>query len=126
MTLRKPLITKSGCSQTHSLGKVRGTKVMEAFGLSNVYYVLSLSRANKVMVGDQNHHPQTHPSERNLLGDQTRRIAGPADSHRDVLSPCLYSVICYGLSNGPSTFLDCHGVSGKVGQFSNPCTYSCE
>ena len=30
------------------------------------------------------------------------------------------------LEQWPSTFLDCHGVSGKVGQFSNPCTCSCE
>ena len=41
-------------------------------------------------------------------------------------SPCLNSTIWYGLSNGPSTSLDCHGVCGKVGQFSNPHTCSCE
>ena len=29
--------------------------------------------------------------------------------------PSLYSAIHYGLGNNSSTFLDCHGVSGKVG-----------
>ena len=105
----------SGCSQIHGLVKVRGTGVMEAFGLSDIYYILSLSRADEVMVDDQNHHPQMHPSEGNLSGGQTRRAVGPADSHRDVLAPCLNSAIYYGLNNSPSTFLNCHGVSSKVG-----------
>ena len=77
----------SSCSQTHGLGKVRGTEVMEAFGLSNAYYVLGLWRANGVAVDDQNHHPQMHPLEWNFSGDQTGRVVGPADSHRDVLVP---------------------------------------
>ena len=83
----------SGHSQTHSLGKVKGTEVIEAFGLSNIYYVLSLLRANGVMVDDQNHHPQMHPSEGNFLGDQTKRVVGLADSHRDILVPCLNLMI---------------------------------
>ena len=77
----------SGCSQTHSLGKVKGTKVIEAFGLSNVYYVLDLLRADGVTVDNQNHHLQMHPSEGNFSGDQTRRVVGPVDSHGDILSP---------------------------------------
>ena len=60
---------------------------MEAFSLSDVYYILSLLRANGVIVDGQNHHPQMHPSEGNFLGDQTRRVVGPADSHRDILVP---------------------------------------
>ena len=51
----------SGHSQTYGLGKVKGTKVIEAFGLSDAYCVLSLWRANGAMVDDQNHHPQMHP-----------------------------------------------------------------
>ena len=105
----------SGHSQTHGPGKVRGTEVMEAFGLSNICYILCLLRANDVMVDDQNHHPQMHPSEGNLLGDQTGRVVGLVDSHGDVLVPHLNLAIWYGLSNGPSNFLDCHGVSAKVG-----------
>ena len=77
----------SGHSQTHGLGKVKGTKVMEAFGLSDVFYILGLLGANEMMVDDWNHHPQTHPSEGNLSGDQTRRVVGPADSHGDILAP---------------------------------------
>ena len=77
----------SGCSQTHSLGKVKGTEVTEAFGLSDTCYIPSLWRADGVMVDDQNHHPQMHPLEGNFLGDQTRRVVGLADSHGDVLVP---------------------------------------
>ena len=73
-------------SQTHSLGKVRVTEVIESFGLSDIYYVLSLLRADGVTV-DWNHHPQMHPSEGNFLGDQTGRVVGPADSHGDVMVP---------------------------------------
>ena len=40
--------------------------------------------------------------------------------------PHLHLMVCYGLGNGSSTFLDCHMVSSKVGQFSNPCTCSSE
>ena len=50
------------CSQTHDPGKVKGTKVMEAFGLSDVYCILGLSGADGVMVDDHSHHPQRHPS----------------------------------------------------------------
>ena len=77
----------SSHSQTHSLGKVKGTKVIETFGLSNTYYVLSLWRANGVMVDNWNHHPQMHPSEGNFFGDQTRRVVGLADSHGGALVP---------------------------------------
>ena len=62
----------SGHSQTHGLGKVMGTEVIEAFGLSNAYYILSLWRANGVMVDNWNHHPQTHLLEGNFFGGQTR------------------------------------------------------
>ena len=48
-------------SQTHDPGKVRGTEVTEAFGLSDVYYLLGLLGADEVRVDDQNHHPQRHP-----------------------------------------------------------------
>ena len=48
---------------THDLGKVRGTEVMETFGLSDMSITfLSLLGADKVMVDDWNHHPQRHPS----------------------------------------------------------------
>ena len=87
MTSRKPLIMNSGHSQTHGLGKVRGTEVIKAFGLSDVYYILGLLRADEVMVDDQNHHPQMHPLEGNFLGDQTGRVVGLADSHGDILVP---------------------------------------
>ena len=83
----------SGHSQPHGLRKVKGTEVIGAFGLSDAYYVLSLWRATGVRVDDQNHHPQTHPSEGNFLGDQTGRVVRLADSHRASLSPCLNSVI---------------------------------
>ena len=85
--------TNSRHSQTCGLGKVRGTKVMEAFGLSNIYYILGILRADGVMVDGWNHHPQTHPLEGNFLGDQTRRVFWPADSHRDVLVPWLNSTV---------------------------------
>ena len=75
----------SSHSQTHSLWKVRGTEVIQAFGLSDVYYVLSLLRADRVTVDDQNHYHQMHPSEGNLLGDQTGRVVWLADSHGNVL-----------------------------------------
>ena len=50
------------CSQTHNLGKVKGTKVMQAFGLSDIYYILGASGPSKVKADDQSHHPQRHPS----------------------------------------------------------------
>ena len=77
----------SSHSQTHGPRKVRGTEVIEAFALSNMCYVLGLMRANEVTVDDLNHHPNTHPSEGNFLGDQTGRVVGLADSHWDVLVP---------------------------------------
>ena len=77
----------SSHSQTRGLGNVRGTEVIEAFSLSDIYYVLGLLGADEVMVDDWNHHPQMHPSEGNFLGDQTGRAVGPADSHGDVLVP---------------------------------------
>ena len=52
----------SCCSQTHNPGKVRGTEVTEAFGLSDIYCILGLLGADGVMVDYQNHHPQRHPS----------------------------------------------------------------
>ena len=61
--------------------------MIEAFGLSDVYYILSLLRANGGMVGGWNHNPQMHLSEGNFLGDQIGRVVGLADSHRDVLVP---------------------------------------
>ena len=60
---------------------------MEAFGLSNICYIPSLLRADEVMVDDQNNHPQMHTSEGNVLGDQTGRVVGLADSYRDILAP---------------------------------------
>ena len=68
-------------------GKVKGTEVVGAFGLSYAYYILSLWRAGGVMVGNQSHHPQMHLLEGNFLGDQTGRVVGWADSHRDVIVP---------------------------------------
>ena len=59
--IREPLITSSCCSQTHSLGKVMGTKTMEAFGPSDIYCSLDPSGANVVMVDGWSHHPQRYP-----------------------------------------------------------------
>ena len=127
MTSRKPLIMNSSCSQTHDLEKVKGTEVIEAFDLSNAYYILGLWRANGLTVGCWNHNPQMHLLEGNFLGDQTGRVVGLADSHMGMSwSPHLNSMVRYSLSNGLSAFLDCHWVCSKVGQFSNPHTCSCE
>ena len=93
MTSKKPLILNSGHSQTNSLGKVKESKVIEAFSLSDVRYILGLLRANGVTVDNWNHHPQMHPLEGNILGDQTGRVVGSADPHGDVLAPCLNSMI---------------------------------
>ena len=46
--------------QTHGLGKVKGTKVIEAFGLSYAYYVPGLLRADRVTLGSQNCNLQMH------------------------------------------------------------------
>ena len=62
----------SSChSQTHSLGKVMGAEVMEAFGPSNVYYSLNPLGASVAMVDIWNHHPQRYPSWGNLTDGQT-------------------------------------------------------
>ena len=110
--IKEPFIMNSGCSETHILGKVKGTKVIEAFDLSNAYCILGLWRADRVTMDDWNHHSQMHLLEENFSRDQTGRVVGPADSHR---SPCLNLMICYGLGNVPSTLLNCHWVCGKVG-----------
>ena len=44
-------------SQTHSLGKVMVTKVVVAFGTSDIYCGLSSLGAGMVMVDSQNQHP---------------------------------------------------------------------
>ena len=77
----------SGRSQTHGLGKVKGTDMTEAFGLSDAYCILGLWRANGAMMDDWNHHPEMHLLEGNFLGDHTGRVVGPANSHGDVLVP---------------------------------------
>ena len=41
MTLRTLSIMNSCCSRTQGLAKVKGTEVIEAFGLSNAYYIPS-------------------------------------------------------------------------------------
>ena len=56
----------SSHSQTHGLGKVKETKVIEA---------------------------QMHPLEGNFSGDQTLRVVGLVDSHGDILVPLLNSTI---------------------------------
>ena len=71
-------------SRTHSLGKVKGTEVIEAFGLSNVYYILSLLRANGVTVDNWNYHPQMHPSEV-TSGGSNQKVVGLVGSHGDIL-----------------------------------------
>ena len=78
-------------SQTHDLRKVRGTEVMEAFNLSDVYCILGLSGANEAMVDNQNHHPWRHPSQGSLLGGQTRRVVGLVDLHGDILAPLAFT-----------------------------------
>ena len=76
MTSRKLSITNPSCSQTHSLGKVKGTEVIEAFGLSNTYCILGLWRADRATVDNQNHHPQMHPSEGNFSGIKLKGLLG--------------------------------------------------
>ena len=83
----------SSCSLTHSLGKVKGTEVIEAFGLSDVYYILSLLRADGVMVNDWNHHPQMHPSEGNFLGIKLEGLLGQWIHTGMSWFPCLNSMI---------------------------------
>ena len=74
----------SSHSQTHDLGKVMGTKVMEAFGPSDIYCSLGLSGANMVMVDSQSHHPQRYPLWGDLSNSQIGRVVGPADSPVDI------------------------------------------
>ena len=73
--------------QTHGLGKVMGTKVMEAFGPSDIYCSLSPLGANVVMVDGQSLHPQGYSLWGNLSDGQTLRVVGPADLHMDILAP---------------------------------------
>ena len=126
MTRVKSSIVSSCCSQTHDLGKVMGSEVTEACGLSDIYCSLGLLRADVVMVDGQSHPPQAYLLWGNLSNSQIGRAVGPAGSHVDTPAPHPYSMACYGLHNGSSTFLDCHSISSKVGQFSNPHTCSSE
>ena len=48
-----------------------GTKVMKAFGLSDVYCILYPLGANVAMIDVQSHHPQCYPLWGNLLDGQT-------------------------------------------------------
>ena len=76
------------------------------------------------MVDDQNHHPQMHLLEGNFLGIKLEGLLEWQIHTGMSWSPHLNSTVGYDLSNGPSTFLDCHRVCRKVGQFSNPHTCS--
>ena len=98
----------------------------EGNGPSDDYCSLGLWGADVVMVDIQSHHPQGYPLWRNLLNGQIGRVVGLVGSHTDAPAPHLYSMVCYGLGSGSSTFLDCHRVNSEVGQFSNPCTCSSE
>ena len=60
---------------------------MEAFGLSDIYCILSLSRADEVIVDDWNQLLQRHTSKGTLLGDQIGRVVGPVGLHEDILAP---------------------------------------
>ena len=126
MKSRKLSIMNSDHSETHSLGKVKGTEVMEAFGLSDIYYILSLWRADEVMVDNWSHHPQMHPLGGTSWGIKLEGLLGQWIHMGMSWSPHLNSTVIYGLHNGPSTFLDCLRVCSEVGQFSNPCTCSSE
>ena len=55
----------SYCSQNYNLGKLKETKMFEAFGLSDAYYAPGPLWADGVMVDSQNCHPQMHLSEGN-------------------------------------------------------------
>ena len=61
--------------------------MIEAFGLSNVYYILGLLRAKEVIIDNWNDPPKMHPSEGNFSGDQTGRVVRLADSHGGILAP---------------------------------------
>ena len=61
--------------------------MIEAFDLSNAYYVFGPWSANGVMVGGWNHNLQMDPLEGNFLGYQTGRVVGLADSHGNILVP---------------------------------------
>ena len=112
----------SDCSQTHSLEKVKGTEVVEAFGLSNAYYIPGLWRDDEVKEDDQNHHSQMHLLEGNFLGDQTGRVVGLGIHTGTSWSPCLNLTVRYSLSNGPSTFL---GVQQGRPIFQPTCLFQC-
>ena len=63
-------------SQTHGLGKMKGTKGIKASGLSDAYYILSLWWANGVMVGGQNHSLQMHLLEGTSRGIKPEGLLG--------------------------------------------------
>ena len=108
--------------QTYDLGKVMGTKAMEAFGPSDIYCSLGSLGADVVMVDIPwgilyRGTSWTFKSE-GLLGWQIHMLTS--------LPPCFHLAVCYGLGDGSLTFLDCQRVSSKVGLFSNWCTCSNE
>ena len=126
MISRKLLIMRSCHSQTLSPEKVMGTEVTQAFGPFNIYCSLGLLGANMVMVDGQSQHPRGYP----LWG--TSQMVKPEGLFCQQIypwtswSPHLHSMVCYSLGYGSLAFLNCHRVSGKVGQFSNPHTCSGE
>ena len=73
MTSRKPSITNPSHSQTHGLGKVKGTKVIEAFDLSNAYYVLGPWMADGVIFVGQNHKYPDASFGGELLGQSNQK-----------------------------------------------------
>ena len=126
MTYRKLSITSSYHSQSPSPRKVMGTKAMEAFGLSDIYYSLYPLGANVLMIDIWSHHPggilywgtSWMVKPEGLLGWQIN-IWMP-------WPPCLYIAVCDSLGNSSLAFLNCHGVGRKLGWFANPCTHSSE
>ena len=87
MPWRTPQIMSSSCSQTHDPGKAMGSKVMGAFGPSNIYCGLDLLGADVVMVDGQSTIPWGILYGRTSSYGQIRRDVGPAGSHMDVLAP---------------------------------------
>ena len=116
----------SCCFQTHSLGEVMATKVVVAFGPSDVYCDLGLWGVNVVMVYGQN-----QPPWRCSLGKTSGAIKSKGLLSQWVYMwtsgpPSLYWAICYSLGNHPSTFLNGHWIGSEAGWFPNPHTYSSE
>ena len=126
MTLMRWLIMNSCHSQTHRLGKVTATKVVVAFGPSNIYCNLGLWGANVAMVYGQNQTPWECPLGGTSSAVKSKELLGQQIYMWTSCPPCLYSVVCYGLGNQPSTFFNCHWISSKVGWFPNPCIHSSE